>query len=227
MQKNSGNMLVYILGAIFLLGLLIILVKGSFQEGTGIDADKVVLKATQVQQYASELERGVTYVLRNGVSESDLRFAATGASAIYGVYSDTSSMIFAPTGGGVEYKSPPTGINDGRKWGFYATTHFTDLGTDTAGSQKSELVAVLPNVTQAFCNQINRNVKQSIDLTQVTDPSALGCVFTSGEEFAGTYRAGAAVNLLDDTKVPVKPAKEACVRCNDGTFQYYRVLVVR
>ena len=225
--SRSGNMLLYILGAIFLLGLLIVLVKGSFQEGTGIDADKVVLSATQVQQYASELERGVSYVMQNGVSEADLRFAATGASAIYGVYSDTTSMVFAPSGGGVEYKSPPTGINDGTKWAFYGTTHLTDIGTDTAGSQKAELVAVLPRVTQAFCDQVNRNVKQTIDLAQITDPSANGCVFTSGEEFAGTFRSGAAVNLLDDAKVSKLPAREACVRCDNGTFNYYRVLMAR
>ena len=220
-------MLIYILGAIFLLGLLIVLVKGSFQEGTGIDGDKVVLQASQVQQYASELERGVSYVLRNGVSESDMRFASTTAASTYGTYSDINSMVFAPNGGGAEYKRPPNGINDGTAWQFYGTTHFTDLGTDLAGSQKAELVAVLPKVTESFCNQINRNVKQTIDLTLVTDPSGNGCVYTAGEEFAGTFRAGAAVNLLDDTKLSSLPAKEACVRCNDGTFHYYRVLQTR
>lgn len=227
MTRQSGNMLIYILGAIFLLGLLIVLVKGSFQEGVGVDGDKLVVAASRTQQYAGELERGVAYVLQNGVSESDLRFAHPDALAAYGTYSDINTMVFAPTGGGVEYQAPIAGINDGTKWQFFATTHFTDIGTDTGGSQKAELVAVLPKVTLAFCNQINRNVKQSIDLSQITDPATNGCVYQPGSEFAGTFRSGAGTNTLDDTKLSSVPVREACVRCSTGTYNYYRVLMAR
>lgn len=228
-RRQSGNMLIYILGAIFLFGLLIMLIKGSFQEGTAIDGEKVVLKANQVQQYANELERGVSYVLRNGVSEADIRFAAPNALSVYGTYSNDPFMVFAPVGGGVEYREAITGINDGTQWQFYGTTHLTNLGTNTAGQQKAELLAVLPNVTQAFCSQINRNVKQSIDLTQTTDPAAQGCVYAPTSEFGPgfLFNSGAAVNLLDDARLTNLPANEACVRCDDGTFHYYKVLMAR
>lgn len=227
MTRQSGNMLIYILGAIFLLGLLIVLVKGSFQEGIGIDGEKLVIAASRTQQYAGELERGVAYVLQNGTSESDMRFAHPDALAAYGIYSDITSMVFSPSGGGVEYQTPIAGINDGTKWQFFGTTHFTDIGTDTAGSQKAELVAVLPHVTQAFCNQINRNVKQVIDLALVTDPALNGCVYKPGSEFAGTFVSGVSINLLDDTKLSSVPAREACVKCSDSTYNYYRVLMAR
>ena len=227
MTRQSGNMLIYILGAIFLLGLLIVLVKGSFQEGVGVDGDKLVVAASRTQQYAGELERGVAYVLQGGVSESDLRFAHPDALAAYGTYSDINTMVFAPSGGGVEYQAPIAGINDGTQWQFFATTHFTDIGTDTAATQKAELIAVLPKVTLAFCNQINRNVKQAIDLAQITDAGDKGCVYEPGEEFAGTFRAGAAVNLLTDARLSSVPAREACIKCADGTYNYYRVLMER
>ena len=99
MNRQSGNILIYILGAILLLGLLIMLVKGSFQEGTGVDSEKVVLKAQQVQACAGELERGVAYVLRNGVSETDIKFAVPDsfpAIPVYGTYTDSENMVFAP-----------------------------------------------------------------------------------------------------------------------------------
>jgi hypothetical protein len=70
-------------------------------------------------------------------------------------------------------------------------------------------------------------VRQSIDLTQTTDPAGAGCINTVGEEFSGTFRAGNAVNLLDDTELSRVPAREACVRCSNGTFNYYRVLMAR
>lgn len=221
-------MLIYIIGAIFLFGILIALLKGNFQEGTGIDGEQVLIKAGEVQRYSAQLERGVAYVLQQGISESDMRFAANAASAgLYGAYSNTNTQVFAPSGGGVEYKAPPSGINNGTAWQFYGNTHFTDMGTDTVGSQRAELTAVLPNVTEAFCNQINRLVGQKIDLTQTTDPATNGCVYQGGAGFTGTFLSGASVNLLDDTKLSFKPATEACVRCSTGTYNYYRVLMSR
>lgn len=231
MHRQSGNMLIYILGAIFLLGLLIMLVKGSFQEGTGVDSEKVLLKAQQVQSYAGELARGVGYVLSNGVSEQDVRFASPDPADMpptTGTYSDSENMVFAPKGGGVEFKKPPAGVNDGTGWRFYGNTHFTDLGIDT-GTIKGELITVLPNVTQAFCSQINRNVKQTIDLTLTTDPGGNGCIHATTLNFGDVTRfmAGGATNTLDDTRLSHVPAPEACVRCADGTFHYYKVLVIR
>jgi len=227
-RSRSGNMLVYILGAILLMGILIMLVKGSFQEGTAIDGEQLVIKASQVQQYAGEIERAVGYVLNSGYSEADLRFA-TNISSTYGdITNDPKRQIFVTKGGGVEYKSPPSGVNDGTAWQFFATTHFTDMGIDTGGSQKAELIAVLPNVTQAFCSQINRTVGQSsINLASTSDPAANGCVYQPGSEFQGTFTAGGAVNLLDNAVVTKFPAKEACVKCSTGQFHYYKVLMTR
>jgi len=221
-------MLIYIMGAIFLMGILIMLLKGSFQEGTGTDGEKLLLKVTQVQKYASELERGVNYVLNNGFSEADIRFA-TNISSTYGdITSLEGRQVFKPKGGGVEYKAPPAGVNDGTAWQFFATTHFRDFGTDApAGSQRAELFAVLPKVTEAFCSQLNRSVGQTINLASISDPAANGCIYEPGSEFQGTYVNGAGANLLDNAVVTKTPAKEACVKCDNGTFNYYRVLIGR
>lgn len=226
---QSGNILIYILGAIFLLGLLVVLVKGSFQEGTGTDSEKVVLKAQQIQSYASELERGVNYVLRNGVSESDIRFAAPNAPSNYGTYSDNPNMVFAPSGGGVEYKDPPAGVNDGTKWGFFGTTHIANMGSDAVPVRKAELIAVLPNVTQAFCSQINRNVKQAIDLSQSADVSSNGYIYQPTEPFLGTFRSGNPANNLLDASFTFLPPTEACVRAASSpvSYHYYKVLLAR
>lgn len=47
-QNQSGNMLIYILGGIFLLGILIVLLKGNAQEGAGIDADKIAVSVQKM-----------------------------------------------------------------------------------------------------------------------------------------------------------------------------------
>lgn len=227
-KDQSGNILIYIIGAIFLMGILIVLVKGNVQEGTGIDRDKIALKANEVQRYASDLERAVITILQNGYSETDIRFAHSSAPVAYGVITDTPRrQVFDPTGGSAEYKLPPSGINDGTLWQFYATTHIQDLGTDTAAQSKAELLAVLPNVTEAFCAQINLLNKQSINLANNTDLTANGCVYASGSEFTGTYGFGAGNNTLNAAEITRFPAKELCVKCQSGGFHYYRVLLAR
>lgn len=225
--SQSGNIFVYILGSIFLLGILIVLLRGSFQEGSGIDAENMTLKVSEVQRYASELERAVNYILSNHYSETDIRFAHDDALPAYGTPGDTPGrQVFEPTGGGAEYKLPPKGVNDGTHWQFYATTHIKDMGTDTAGVRKAELLAVLPNVTQSFCEHVNMVVQEDIDLTADTDAGS-DCVYEPGSEFAGTYLSGGGTNILDDTKFSKLPAKEACVKCAAGGFHYYRVLISR
>src|SRR5687768_1759532 len=104
-SKNAGNMLVYILGAIFLMGLLIVLLKGSFQEGTSIDSDKIIIQAGEVQRYATQIEIATGYILRNNFSETDLRFAHPSAPAGYGLITDQPRrQVFDPSGGGAQYQ---------------------------------------------------------------------------------------------------------------------------
>lgn len=222
-------MLVYILGAIFLMGILIVIIRGSNQEGTGIEGDAAAVKATEVLRYASELERGVNYILNDEWGESDLRFAHPDSTVNYGLITDEPTrQVFDSTGGGVEYKEAPNGFSDGTQWQFFATTHIPDVGTDDSASRRSEIIAVLPNVTESFCAQINRLVKQTIDLAQVTDPAANGCIYAAGSEFtAGTFVDGAGANTPDSTKFSQLPPYEACIRCDDGTFHYYKVLLSR
>lgn len=229
-KNESGNIVIYILGAIALVGLLIVMVRGSVTPGSAIDAETVMLRASQIQQYGTELERAVTFILRNGHSETDIRFAHPNTSSAYGVITDTPSrQIFDRQGGGAEYRAAPDGVNDGTAWQFYARTHIKDMGTDTAASMRSELVAVLPNVTEAFCNKINDLKGQDLTLTDNHDPTANGCIHAgTGNEFAGTFLDGATANTLDDTFFTHLPPTQACILCqSDGALHFYHVLLAR
>lgn len=228
-SPRAGNILIYLLGAIFLLGILLALLRGSFQEGSSVDSDKLSLKVSEVQRYAAEMARGVNYILQNGAGESQLLFAVpTDNSTPYGDITTTPSyQLFSPRGGGVEYKTPSAGINDGTAWQFFGTTHIEDMGTDTHADSKAELIAVLPNVTESFCLRMNLAIGQAIDLEEDTDDSSEGCVYEPGSEFSGTYASGTATNLLTSDEIPRHPATELCVRCSTGDLHYYRVLLGR
>ncbi len=226
---RSGNILIYLLGAIFLLGILVALVKGSFQEGTSIDNDKLVLRVDEVRRYSAELERGVTYILNNGASESEIRFAEPDdASTPYGDIAVTPQFqMFSANGGGADYKLPPQGVNDGSKWAYFADSHLPGMGTDDPAAMKSDLIAVLPNVSEQFCSAMNMSLGQAVDLAEITDPEDDECVYSPSNEFDGTFLTGTGNNVLETSEIPNTPAPELCVKCEDGSFHYYRVLLSR
>lgn len=229
--SERGNILFMILGAIILLGLLTVALRQTAQPGGGgVDSEKTLLQATQIRGYGAELEHAVQLVLRNGISESDIRFSHPDANAEYGdITIEPTRQIFDPKGGAAEYRRPPEGVNDGSPWEFYGGTHLP-----AAGSQRADLIAVLPHVTQAFCDRINA----MNDLTgQPADDGPLtaagvspgDCLeigplgrFDDGQQFYDPP------NATDEASFSHKPALEGCVQCaTDGARHFYHVILPR
>lgn len=230
-RAQDGNILFMILGAIILLGLLTIALRQSGQPGGGgIDSEKTALAATQVKSYGAELEHAVQLVLSNGISESDIRFAHPDANADYGdITIQPHRQIFDPKGGAAAYRAPPEGINDGSGWEFYGGTHLPSVG-----SERADLIAVLPNVTQAFCektNALNDLTGQPADTGGATasgaspgDCLSLGTQgrFDDGQQFYDPP------NTTNEASFSHKPAPEGCVQCTtDGAHHYYHVIMAR
>lgn len=229
-SSQSGNILVYILGAILLMGLLVVVVKGVSNPGSGIDQEAVIIRVSDVQRYAGEVERGVNMILRSGQSEADLRFSHPNGYSAYGIVHTApfAREVFHAAGGAAEYRMPPPGVNDGTRWQFFSNTHITGMGTEGAGLRRAELLMVLPNVTQAFCERVNLVNGQNLNVvSQVQDPAANGCIYSPGSEFNGTYSSGAGANSLDSALITHKPAAQACVRCSSGALHFYHVLLAR
>lgn len=236
-------MLFIILLALALLGFLTAAIMGSSNtETANIDDETLIIRASEVQRYASELERAVMFIMQNGKSESDIRFAHPDAHSEYGDLSgdaDPSDQVFHRLGGGAAYRAPPEDINDGSAWEFYGSTHPPGVG-----SNKPDLIAVLPNVTQQFCDKINSLNGQS------GTPSDTGGSAASGND-AGDCVYGGALARFDDARqfydppntnntmneatfeqdpevTAVRTAPQACVICElDGKNHFYHVLMAR
>ncbi len=220
-------MLVYILGAIFLMGLLVMLVKGSSNPGGGIDGETAVIRVSDAQRYAGEVERAITMIMRNGHGESDLRFFVPNTTS---ATSDTEKtrQIFDTLGGGAEFRDPPQGVNDGTPWTFSSRTHIPSVGTNDDTKRKAELLMVLPNVNETFCARVNEaNGQTTLNLALNHDPSGEGCIYTPDETYDGTFLSGTAANALDKDTIPHNPAVQACIRCQGGNLHFYHVLLAR
>ena len=221
--RENGNVFFFVLLAIVLIGLVTAALRQGSNDAS-IDNENLTVKTSQVRQYAAELERGVSFVLQNGLSEVDIRFAHPDASSDYGsIATDPTHQVFDKTGGGVEYRAAPSGINDGSPWEFYGASALPQVGSDSA-----ELIAVLPNVTAEFCSKINAQVGYTAQPTD-TGAGATNCVnggatlrFDAGTQFSGVP------NTVNAATFSVKPSVEGCVSCvADGAYHYYRVLMAR
>lgn len=230
--SQSGNILIYILGAIVLMGLLIIISKGSYQPGAGIDEESSALKVTQIRRYSSELERGVAFAMQNGSSETELRFAHSKALAAYGTYGTTpKAEIFHPQGGAVEWRDPPTGIQTTvAPWVFTAANTVKQVGSQCTDATCTDLIAVLPNLTKSACVQLNKSIgTPNVD---GSPPKETG-TFRLNTLFAGAYTYNQNIDVTGEhlTRQP-----EGCfegAHASDanlgltGRYYYYKTLLVR
>ena len=238
--RERGNIFFMILIAVVLLGLLTAtILRGSNSESSNIDDETLAIRISEVQRYASELERGVRYVLQNGKSESDLRFAHPRAPAGYGdlvADTDPSDQVFHKDGGGASYQLPPEGItNTAVSWEFYGGTAIPG-----AGSDRADLVAVIPDVTPQFCTRVNamndQSAPQDTGASAAAGASAGDCVFmnTAGR-FNDTRQFYTTANTMNLSSFAQNPetssahtALQACVVCStDNRRYYYFVLLAR
>ncbi len=222
LKRQNGNVLLIILIAIALIAALIAAIQGTSSNNAHIDRETLILHASQVRQYANEMERGIHFIFQNSISESDIRFSHPLAATAYGDLSadtDKSDQMFAREGGGVQYKNPPVGVNNGDAWEFYGQTALPSVGSDEA-----ELVAVLPNVTEGFCSVVNKSLgyEGQPEDTSSCIKAANSKRFGDGEQFSSSP------DEVEETSFSSLPAKEGCVQCtNDGNYHYFYTLISR
>ncbi len=235
-KSENGNILFIVLLAIVLIGLLTAAIQsGNNSETSNIDSETLAIRVTEVQRYASEIERAIVFITRNEVSESDIRFAHANAHADYGDLAadgDPTDQVFHKLGGGAEYRSIPAGINNGDAWEFYGTTALPNVGSNAA-----DLIAVLPNVTQEFCERINTVNNQSPDQpedtgsTASTSSTAGSCLnAAAAARFDNAVQFYTTPNTTDASTFTTLPAKQACVQCPDmpgAPYHFYHVIMSR
>ncbi|MDB2682854.1 hypothetical protein N9Z27_01210 [Alphaproteobacteria bacterium] len=227
-NNESGNMLFIILIAVVLIGALTAAVTNSGDaENSSIDDETLAINVSEVQRYGAELERAITYIMQNGYSEVDIRFAHPNAPSAYGDLSadtDKGDQVFHSDGGGAQYRDVPDGLNDGSVWQFYGGTDLPSVGSDRA-----DLIMVLPNVTLQFCNKIN-----SMNGQMGTPTDTASCLWTDSTDiFNGTTQFDSTPNTVDEATFTqdaassaAKPASQACVVCG-ANRHFYQVIMAR
>lgn len=222
-SSESGNIFIYILGAIFLMGLLIIVVRGSDPSGSNIDGERMMILTSDVQQYGSELEQAITAIIRQGHSEGGIRFALPGTTGPDSIEDQPDRQVFARNGGAAAVRKPPPAVTpSGAQWIFSSDLIVGGVGTTCAApsSACADLAALL-RVNRAFCRQLNI----SAGVTNPADePPVASTTFTTVTDFDGSYTG---TIELTDAGSHLRGHREGCVQADDGVYFYYRVLLSR
>ena len=222
-NAQSGNILVYILGAIFLMGILLVVMRGSNQQGSNIDEEQLMIRVSEVQRYGAELENAVRLIMNNGFSEADIRFAHPNAPSGYGLITDNPGrQVFSSQGGAAKFRPPPSGIQiTAAPWVFNGSNVVGGVGSSLTSPASADLIAFLPNVTRSFCLKIN----DALNIPEISGepPSDDGIVNTTSI-FTGTFSDSAWISSVHLNAL--NPHIEACFE-NSGLYHYYRVLLAR
>lgn len=217
-SSQSGNVfLVVLIGVILFAALAYVVSRGLRSDTTtGISKRQAELAAVDLLDYGQRLERAVTKLSQRGVSENDLDFTNdTVAGYPHTPVQADSHKIFHVSGGHVSWKNPEPDVNDGSPWLFTGDTCIIGVGTGNAGcdsdsASNEELLAILPNIKQSVCEEINRR------LNIATMPSG-GTL--SATKFTGAYADGA-------LPVGADGLTAACVSIG-GNYSFYYVLLAR
>lgn len=204
-RREDGNALFLILIAVALFaGLSYAVTQSGRSSGQSVSEESNMILSSQVMQYPAGIRTGITRMLIRGTGVSELLFNPPSA------YSATTSQeVFHPDGGGVAYQQTiqdtvnDPGVDD---WVFVDDVVVTDIATASA-----EVVALLPDVREGVCQQINEAATGSTATPQPTAPIANMAAFIAGNfTLSGATIAG-------------QPFM--CIEAADGEYGYFHVLV--
>lgn len=215
-NSQAGNILIYILIAILLMGMLTVALRGSGDIGQDVDKESANIKASQIIKYSDEVATAVQTILQNGASETDIRFAVPGYTTNLGGYGNITDtpqyQVFSTQGGGATYRLPPMGANDGSRWIFAGNFAMPQIG-----SEKADLVALL-SVNQQTCTAINNQLG-------ITATPTIAC----GTTIAYIGNFATSPTTVDPAAFTQLPAARVCYACSNiaNYYSYGSVLLAR
>jgi hypothetical protein len=225
-NRESGNVLIYILIAVALVAALSFAVASSWRGNVNILGDeKGKLSSATLLAFGDTVEKAIAQLRLRGTSLSGLRFASPFLTAAdYGTYGAApQDEIFNTDGGAVNYKDPPpeTTVSGTEKYQFLGGTAVAGVGSTCTDDSCSDLLLAVANVQEAVC--ININDTLHVGAQDAAPPEESGIDFTG--KFKGVFTYVKTLGGAGDTLF-AKP--EGCFKDNGlSQYVYYKVLIPR
>jgi len=247
MRSENGSALIFIFIAIALFAALSFAVSGIMRSGNpeAIGQEQARIRATQVLDYARVVRQAAqTIRITNNCEDTQISFENDVVSgyANPNAPGNESCHIFSLAGGGVNYRAPPSSWLDGAsetqplygEWYFIGESCVYDVGTGSTncwaanGASDSDLVMVLPYVSESVCRALNDEL--GISETQI--PRINNRAWQGTDKFTGSYTQGNHAIQSDASGTEMlRGEKAGCFEGNvhppTGTYHFYQVIVPR
>ena len=189
--KQSGNILLFILIAILLIGLLTISLtrsNNSTNETGSYEQQQIVISS--FLRYAKTLQNGILQLMAAGCGENEISFENSVVTGYENTNapSDNSCHLFESEGAGLSWQTPDVKITN-LPYAIYGDHSVHGVGTTdkpiVAGN--ADLIIVMPNIPASLCDAVNRQTGNGI----TTTPTDRGDSISDGTErkFIGTFTA--------------------------------------
>ena len=231
-RSQSGNVFLYILVAVALIGALTYAVSsGSRGSANQITEERAKLYAGEIIEYGNNLASAVSQVRLRGTDVSLMCFdhASWGANDYdHGGCTDDMNRIYHPSGGGITWVNAPaegmdTAATPDNLFHFYGDNEIENVGTTTGAAGSADLILVVDELLLSTCQHINGllGVTDSDDAPP-TDSAfgetryigSFGYTETIGDEAGGAALAGKTAACFQKTDAPAE-------------YVFYKVLVSR
>jgi hypothetical protein len=241
-NKESGNVLFYILIAVALLAALSYAIAyGSRIAVQNLDEDRLRLLASEVIGYSDNIATAVSQLRLRGFDPSEISFETPQTAAndyINTNCADNTCLIFHPAGAGLLWNFAPSQAldtihsaeTDYEWWSFSAHYDVKEVGTNCAGDSCKDLVLYLNYLRRDVCIQINEflGINNPGDLPPEED----GGLDPMNNHFKGTFSnlAGEVTGKNAEDLAALNTQKAACVSHTtpvNPTYIFYQVLVPR
>lgn len=234
-MKQSGNALIFILIAVFLLGGLTVLLTrtGNETETTG-DREKLSLEVSKLLRYTNSIQTAIEQMRLRGVSENEISFANT----IYQQCNNTPIQgpghnnrctrpeceIFHVRGGAITPIDTPEALKLGGTCAWWKSGAMAlDLKrvVNIGSAAGNELLLEVSSLSKDACLEINRRL--GIAPISGEPPSDDD---SGGAQFAGTYTLNGP--QIGDEAAALVGRKSFCLRRpGDGAYNFYTVLIAK
>lgn len=173
LREEKGNVLFLILIAVALFAALSYAVTQSTRSGgSSTEREQSILSSAAMTQYPTALRTAIIRMVLGGIDVTQLEF---NPPSDFVSLTDPTQGVFNSTGGGALFQQAPADLlvaNVQGNWFYNINWQVPGIGSDTTGGDitGNDLIAFLPNVTNAVCTQTNREF--TINTT--------GCTMSSG-----------------------------------------------
>lgn len=242
-KHESGNVLVYILIAVALLGSLsYVVAQSSRGNGGSVSEEKAKLITAEILEYSNNLTAAVAQLKLRGCSDVEISFENSTSTLDYANSNsptDNTCHVFNIAGGGIEYATPQSDWLDSSYSAedtyqqLYIPRNVCVVGIgpspDTAtscqlGNDHSDLILTIPFLKENICNEINESLGNGLTTPPTDSNNALG---PGALPFKGSYGNP---YVFRSSAGELDYKRSACFRASNNpsdAYIYYKVLIAR